>query len=123
MIDTVAAVVFEDSTFSLMARFEIDGANAQQADVSSISIKAWDVDDLTTEVLDASLDKTQVVYDTLQTDSRWSEDSTGYNFRYDVEDTVCASAGIYLFRVTVNTTGGKIPRMQWRITARKLEGS
>lgn len=114
MADPVTGVVYEDSTFSLMSRFEVDGSNATQSDCSSITVRAWDVDDYSTAVLSATLTVSSVVFDTLQTDGRWSVDSTGYNFRYDVADTVCTLPGHqYRFEVVVTTSGGKLPPMVW----------
>ena len=114
--ETITGSVFEDSTFSVMARFEVDGANAVQADCSSIAIKAWDMADFDTAVLSASLTVANVVFDTLQTDGRWTPDTTGYNFRYDVADDVCVTSGAkYRFEAVVTTSGGKLPPMAWEV--------
>jgi len=59
--------VYEDSTFTLMSRFEVLGVNGVQADCSSITVKAWDTDDFSTLVLSVSPAASAVVYDTLQT--------------------------------------------------------
>lgn len=121
---TITGVVYEDSTFALMARFEVDGSNATQSDCSSITMKAWDTNDLTTTVLSTSLTVSSVVFDTLQTDGRWSVDTTGYNFRYDVADTVCTTAGSrYLFEAVVTTAGGKLPPMRWEVECRNTVSS
>jgi hypothetical protein len=122
--ETITGSVYEDSTFSLMARFEVDGANATQADCSSITIKAWDMSDFDTTVLSASLTVANVVFDTLQTDGRWSEDATGYNFRYDVADTICVTAGSrYRFEAVVSTSGGKLPPMVWEVLCLETRSS
>ena len=124
MADPVTGIVYEDSTFSLMSRFEVDGANAVQADCSSITIKAWDTDDYDTTVLSATLTVSNVVYDTLQTDGRWDTDSTGYNFRYDVADTICTEPGHqYRFEVVVTTSGGKLPPMVWIVNCLQTRSS
>jgi len=105
--------VYEDSTFTLMSRFEVLGVKGVQADCSSITIKVWDASDFTTTVLSASLVVANVVYDTLQT-VMWEEDATGYNFRYDVADNICVTPGAeYLFEVRITTTGGKLPAIKW----------
>jgi len=122
--ETTTGSVYEDSTFSLMARFEVDGANATQADCSSITIKAWDMSDFGTQVLSATLVVADVVFDALQTDGRWSEDSTGYNFRYDVADTVCTVPGArYRFESVVTTSGGKLPPMVWEVLCLETRSS
>ena len=120
----VTGVVYEDSTFAIMARFEVDGTNAVQADCSSITVKAWDTNDFDTTVLSATPTVSTVVFDTLQTDGRWTIDSTGYNFRYDVADTVCTTAGSrYLFEAVVTTSGGKLPPMQWEVLCKETRSS
>ena len=124
MTNEITGIVYEDSTFSLMSRFTVDGANATQSDCSSITMKAWDVDDYDTPVLDATLTVSAVVYDTLQTDGRWSVDATGYNFRYDVADTVCTTAGTqYRFEAVVTTSGGKLPPMVWIVNCKQTRSS
>ena len=124
MTDEITGIVYEDSTFSLMSRFTVDGANATQSDCSSITMKAWDVDDYDTPVLDATLTVSAVVYDTLQTDGRWSVDATGYNFRYDVADTVCTTPGTqYRFESVVTTSGGKLPPMVWIVNCKQTRSS
>ena len=124
MTDEITGIVYEDSTFSLMSRFTVDGANATQSDCSLITMKAWDVDDYDTPVLDATLTVSTVVYDTLQTDGRWSVDATGYNFRYDVADTVCTTAGNqYRFEAVVTTSGGKLPPMVWIVNCKETRSS
>ena len=116
--------VFEDSTFSLMSRFEVDGANAVQADCSSVTVKGWDSIDFDTTVLSATPAVSSVVYDTLQTDGRWDTDSTGYNFRYDVADTVVTIPNHrYRFEAVVTTSGGKLPPMVWEVVCKQTRSS
>lgn len=122
--DNIYGSVYEDSTFSLMARFEVDGANAVQADCTSIAVKAWDTRDFDNTVVASALVVADVVFDTLQTDGRWSVDTTGYNFRYDVPDTVCTVAGAtYRFECVVTTSGGKLPPMIWEVLCRQTRSS
>lgn len=103
--DVITGVVYEDTTFSLMGRIDVAGANAVQADISAITMYAWNKADLATELIADSLTVASVVFDTLQTDGRWAEDNTGYNFRYDVASTVCTTAGQYLFRAEITGLG------------------
>ena len=46
----IVGCVLEDSTFAVMARLQVDGVNATQAVVSSITYKAWDTADSGTAV-------------------------------------------------------------------------
>ncbi len=97
---------WEDTGVSLMARVEgTDGANIQQADVSSIAYSVYDITTLgsSSEATSGSLTVSDVVYDTLQTDNRWDRDTTGYNFRHDVAAATLAA-------------GGKIYRAEYKFT-------
>jgi hypothetical protein len=80
----VTEAVFEDSGCYLLARIRgNDAANIVQADISSINLcvsqKGGTPDTAGTAVTVAT-----VIFNTLQTDARWTVDSTGYNFRYEV---------------------------------------
>jgi hypothetical protein len=122
--DITTGFVYEDSTFDVMARFEVDGSNATQSDCSSITMKAWKTTDFDNTVLSAALTVSSVVFDTLQTDGRWSVDSTGYNFRYSVADTICTVAGaLYRFEAVVETSGGTLPPMVWEVTCLQTRSS
>ncbi len=64
------------------------------------------------------------VFDTLQTDARWTEDSTGYNFRDDLAATKLPSGSTayrveYLFSPTV----GEDWYVVFELTALDLLGS
>ena len=91
--------VWEDSGASLMARITgNDATNIQQADVTTIaytvSSLATDADTgvvTGTETATGTLTVSSVVFDTLQTDARWTLDSTGYNFRWDVPASIFAT--------------------------------
>lgn len=86
---------WEDSGFSLMARvYGQTGAAITQAAISAITATFYNIDDEDAPVAigsPASLTVADVVFDTLQTDSRWTKDSTGYNFRYDVPASYTAT--------------------------------
>lgn len=77
-----------NSPVVLMERIQlIDGTDVQQADITTITRY---VHNLTTEEDDdtgVELVIADVLFDDLQTDSKWTEDNDGYNFA----DTVLAS--------------------------------
>jgi hypothetical protein len=78
---------FVGTPMTYMTRVVGSGNTAyQQADISSITVQVWDAGG--TETLSVTaLDKTATVFDTLQTtalDAEWTEDTTGYNFKYTV---------------------------------------
>ena len=93
--DVEKAVIWEDTGVQLMGRVTgSDGSNITQSDITSITRKLFDLtsatpDTETTESIAASEPVVAtVVFDSLQNDDRWDEDSTGYNFRAQIEAAV-----------------------------------
>src|SRR4051812_31859089 len=75
-----------------------DGSYVTQAVTSSITCA---VSDMTTgsavAVITPSVVVASAIFDTLQTDSAWSKDSTGYNFKHSLPATAFPTAGhVYL---------------------------
>lgn len=71
----------EDSSVTIMARVRgEDGAYIAQASINAIQRKIFDTAVPGTEVDSTALTVPNAVFDTLQTDGRWSVDDTGYNF-------------------------------------------
>lgn len=82
----------EDSNLSLMGRLrQPTGANATQASISTIAWAMFDLEDESTAVQSGSLVVADTIFDTLQTDSIWEEDNTGYNFKHYVASSNFAS--------------------------------
>ena len=87
------ALVFKHGTLTMMARVVgEDAADIAQADVSSIiyTIFALNEKDVNAETpvvnhTAVSLTVASVVFDSLQTDARWTVDTTGYNFRHEID--------------------------------------
>ena len=104
--DTVTGCVAEDSTFSVMLRLQVDGSNATQSALSSITWKAWNERNVGTVHASGTLTVSSVVFDTLQTDGRWTADATGYNFRHDITQATFTDPGRYVIEYTVTMTGG-----------------
>lgn len=76
------ATIYEDTGVTCMSRILGDDAAAiTQATTSAIVLNAFK-NTSTTPTYTASLTVADVVFDSYQTDARWSKDSTGYNFRY-----------------------------------------
>ena len=89
-----------------MARIQgVDAANIVQADISSIAYSIFDLADPTSATDTGSLTVASVVFDALQTDARWSEDETGYNFRWDVPASIPAT-GTKRYRFEIAFTPG-----------------
>lgn len=89
-------VVFENGTATLMARITGDAdAAITQADISSVAYTLYLLDadypdnpDTRTAITGHSAAAVAVsacVYDSLQTGSPWSKDSTGYNFKHTID--------------------------------------
>lgn len=104
--ETVTGCVAEDSTFAVMLRLQVDGVNATQSVLSAITWKAWDEQNTGTVHASGTLTVSSVVFDTLQTDGRWSADATGYNFRHDITQATFTDPGRYLIEYAVTMTGG-----------------
>ncbi len=104
--ETIKGKIWEDGGAQLMARVVgQSAANITQASLTSIACKIFDLDGATptTAVDTSTLTVSSVVYDTLQTDARWTTDTTGYNFRH---------APAY----TIFTTGGHRYRIEYKFT-------
>lgn len=83
----ITQTVFEDSSLILFGRGKSPGGSYfQQSDFSSIKLKVFDSEDPSAPILsEITLTISAVIFNSLQTaDSRWTADSTGYNFRYIV---------------------------------------
>lgn len=88
---TITGSVWKDGGASIMARVTgTDGANIVQADITSITCAVFDKTGAS--VSTPSVVVATSVFDTLQTDSRWTVDSTGYNFRFDAAASVMVTA-------------------------------
>ena len=98
------AKVNEDSSFSVMGRIYVAGELWTQSDIVAISFKIWNSSNV--EVSSGDLVVSDVVFDTLQTDGRWKNDSIGYNFRHDNDHTVLTEADTYRIEYRVVTAAG-----------------
>jgi len=99
--DAISGEVWEDTGVDCLARVVgHDGDAITQSDVESIARKVFDLSGSTpgTAVDTSAPAVASTVYDTLQTDSRWTEDSTGYNVADTVEGSVL-DTGNHRYRV------------------------
>ncbi len=116
----VQGPVFQNGDATFLARVEFDGANITQAGLTSITCNVYDLKGNTpsTPVLTPTLTVSATIFDTLQTDARWTRDATGYNFRHDMPATAFTTARhdydvIYKF----TSSGGKVGYAKFRVTA------
>ncbi|MEM9353744.1 MAG: hypothetical protein AAGA92_12085 [Planctomycetota bacterium] len=122
--------VYNKGTAVLMARVvNASGQNLIRAHVSSIS---YSVFELSTHGQDpqspvtghenVSLNANDCVFDTLQNDGSWSVDSTGYNFRHEIDvsaaEAFTSPGATYLVRYEVTPVQGQ--RVVFRFMLRCL---
>ena len=97
MTSVIISNVIEDSAAQVLARVLADGVAVVQADISAISYSVFDHSALGDPVVGGhdgvALTVADVVFDTLQTDARWTKDATGYNFRHAIAGTAFPTGG------------------------------
>jgi hypothetical protein len=106
----IKGVVIEDGSAVCMARVQLDdGTNAQQADISAASYAVFNKATGEEVASSSSLTVANVVYDTLQTDSIWDEDSTGYNFKHTIAgSTLSSPSTVYRVEYKLTASGGTL---------------
>lgn len=117
---------FEDQGVTLMARIVGNAAtNITQATLTSITYTVVDKADPTTLIVSGSaVTISSSVFDTLQTDARWTADSTGYNFRHTVAASVISTGErTYRIEYKFTPTSGEVFYAVFEITARQIYGS
>lgn len=100
----VRATAFEDSGITCMAR--VYGTGAALVTQSSVTSLTWAATNLKTSaviVAPTALTVSTVIFDTLQTDAKWTADSTGYNFAHVIP-------------ASTFTTGGVRARVEYKVT-------
>lgn len=125
----VRGQIVEDSGCTCLGRLQINGANANQAAITSITYSVFDLSTRTPTTPisghDAvSLTVSQVIWDTLQTDGRWTQDATGYNFRHEVAATAFPAGGHrYRIEYRITPTSGQLFVAAFEVDAFRVQGS
>lgn len=88
-VRTTPAVVthWEGADLVVMARIKgLDALYINQVSISTVAVKVFDMKDPDRAQIGATYSPSvaSTVFDTLQTDARWTKDRTGYNFRVTV---------------------------------------
>lgn len=108
----VMSAVPESSTTVFMARvYGTDAALLTQADLTSVVLTVRDKADSAVNIGASpyTLTIASVVFDTLQTDALWTEDSTGYNFKYvTLAAQIPDGALTYRFEYVFTTTSSEV---------------
>ena len=123
----IQGTVFQQATATFMARVEDSvGALLVQAGVSSVRYTISKIIPDEPEQLstiagheNVVLDKTVVVYDTLQTDATWTADAVGYNFRHEVDvsqyEAFPQAGDVYQVRYEITPTSGQKIVFRFRV--------
>ena len=83
------ATIYEDTAITCMARIMgDDAAKIVTDDVTSITLKTFLNYGTTATSTTAITSFTNIIFDDYQTDARWTKDTTGYNFRYQIPESV-----------------------------------
>lgn len=112
----------EDAGHVLLARVaNHDGELFVEADFGDITFKCVDLAAPLVTVLNGTLTVATVIHDTLQTDARWTVDSTGYNFEWRTLATMFPNGGkLYQVDVRFSPASGEDVVLTWRVKTRKV---
>lgn len=127
---------FEDTAHTFMARIRGNAyALITQATISTITCKVFDRASATptTALATPTVTVSSAIFDTLQTDGRWTADSetepgedgeTGYNFLFQVAGSVFSGAGrVYDVEFVFTPTSGEPVFQGFRHTTLPISGS
>jgi hypothetical protein len=120
--DIIRGTAWEDCDVACLARITLNGANLTQAGVSSIARKVFDLSSSTpTTAIDSSAVTVNTsVFDTLQTDDRWTIDTTGYNFRDVVAGSILTSGNRYRIEYVFTGASSEKFAVVCEVTAREM---
>lgn len=115
---TTSVEALADTAVYLMADVRwTDGTRITQATTDSIVCRSVDLDDTSTAISQPSVTVSTSVFDSLQTDSRWTVNSTGYNFGFILPGAAIPDARkTYLVTFDFIPNSGETVRHAWRIT-------
>jgi len=109
---------FQDGGVALMARIVGNSAvNITQGSITSIALTVLDANTRDIEIAEAAIVVATAVFDALQTDDRWTVDSTGYNFRDDVPAASLADGNkTYRFEYAFTPASGAVFFVVFHVT-------
>jgi hypothetical protein len=110
-------VTMEDSTVVVMAR--VLGTNRlplTQGGIASIRLAVADYTTKDSTYQDFAVSVAATVFNSLQTDARWTADPEGYNFRYVVPHTAFPLGGrTYRIEAKFIMTDGSVGYVPWQV--------
>jgi hypothetical protein len=123
----ITGKAWEDGSVSLLARVVGQAGTAvTQASLTSITYKIFDTlsDTPTSAVASGTLTISDVIFDTLQTDARWTKDNTGYNFLHTIGAGVLTKENtVYRIEYLFDPVTGENFYVVFEVTTSKIYGS
>ena len=125
----IYGVVFKNGSATLLARVVGgDDTPVQQADIDSAEYSVYLLDeddpDAATVVTGhdgVSIDVSSLIFDTLQTDSVWDVDETGYNLKHvldvSAEEAFTEAGRSYRIVLELTPTSGQVILVRFRVHA------
>lgn len=120
MSSVIKGRVIAESAAVLLARVQdATGATITTSSVSGVTVKVFDLNtDLLTTTL---LSNAVTIYNTLQLDGRWTQDTTGYNFAISVDGTTAwPAAGPYRVEAEIMPVTGAPFFILWELQATQV---
>lgn len=124
--DITEVIIWEDCDACCLARLTLNGSNITRAVITSITRRIFDLDGGTPTVAidETVLTVASVVFDTLQTDGRWTKDETGYNFRDTIGGAIFSTANHnYLVEYKIVGANGELAAIAFRLPTQSLFSS
>ena len=119
-------VIWEDSGYTVLGRIlGHDGSAVSQSDVDSITYTIAERSTPGTPVATGTIEVTNSVYTELQTsDSRWTRDTTGFNFAAAMPATTVPDGNkVYQLDFSFTPSTGEVYHFPVTIPTRNLFGS
>ena len=96
----------EQTSTPILARVEADGVNLTQSTTSSVTYKVYNTSN--TQTGTGTFTVSSVMFNSLQTDARWTEDATGYNFLGTLPSTCFPAPGHHRVEIKFTTSSGAV---------------
>ena len=123
----ISGTVFVGGSSTNMARIiGVSGSAVTRADIASVTYSLYSYNKYSGERIvvtnhdTVSLTVNNVIFDTLQIDALWTVDTTGYNFRHELDvsaHAAFAATGNYLLEYHLQPASGQIIIVRFRLQA------